>query len=465
MSRASLSRLAAPLIVIGLALSAVPAPAQAPAWTAADRAAAIGALRRAGGPVADNIAAPALEAAVVRYATVELGLRINPPEVEKLWAITPERHDVAAEFGAARAKGAFPAWLAGLSPPYPEYRALRAAEARYQLMAQAGGWATLPAGPVLRRGDHAAQVGLLRARLAAEGYASAAGEDPEAFDPTLQSALTDFQSHHGLFNDGVLKPDTRAALNVPAEARVAQIEANLERWRWLPHALPADRFEVDIAGATGRLIQGGRPTLQMRVVVGQPTKQTPSFASKLDSVVLNPPWNVPASIAEAEILPKAAKDPDYLARNDYVMVDGHLQQKPGPKDALGQIKFDLASPFGVYLHDTPSKAAFSRQVRTLSHGCMRLEKPRDLANILLGAQGWTPEAVNAAIATGKTQATSLKTRLPLYVLYWTAVVDEKGVVEFRPDVYGWDAKLVEALGGLQAVLADAGPATDCVGGG
>jgi murein L,D-transpeptidase YcbB/YkuD len=464
MVRASLIRLASPLVAAALALSATPAAAQAPSWTAADRQAAIGALRKAGGTVADDIGDPALDAAMVRYATTELGQRINPTEVDKLWAIAPERRDVAAELDAARAKGAFQAWLGALSPPFPEYRTLRAAEARYQMTAEAGGWAKLPPGPVLRRGDHNAQVALLRTRLAAEGYASAAGGDPETFDATLQSALIAFQSRHALFNDGVLKAETRAALNVTAEDRAAQIEANLERWRWLPHALPADRFEVDIAGATGQLIQGGKPVLQMRVVVGQPTKQTPSFSSKLESVVLNPPWNVPASIAEAEILPKAAKDPDYLARNDYVMVDGHLQQKPGPKDALGQIKFDLPSPFGVYLHDTPAKSAFARQARALSHGCMRLEKPRDLANILLGAQGWSSEAIGAAIATGKTQVAPLKTRVPLYVLYWTAVADEKGQVDFRPDVYGWDRKLIEALGGLQALLADAGPATDCAGG-
>jgi murein L,D-transpeptidase YcbB/YkuD len=161
--------------------------------------------------------------------------------------------------------------------------------------------------------------------------------------------------------------------------------------------------------------------------------------------VFNPPWNVPNSIAQAEILPKAAKDRGYLARNDFTYVDGHLQQRAGPKSALGLLKFDLNSPFGVYLHDTPSKSAFARRVRALSHGCVRLEKPRDLAKLLLGEQGWSPDRVEAAIASGKTQTVALQTTTPLYVLYWTTPVGKSGRVRFRSDVYGWDRKLAGAL--------------------
>jgi murein L,D-transpeptidase YcbB/YkuD len=220
----------------------------------------------------------------------------------------------------------------------------------------------------------------------------------------------------------------------------------------LPHALPADRIEVDIAGAEAVLFKANAPSLTMRVVVGDATHRTPMFASALEAVVFNPPWNVPRSIAEAEILPKAAKDPGYLARNAYVWVDGHLQQRPGPKSALGLVKFDLQNPFGVYLHDTPSRAAFQRRNRALSHGCMRLEMPQELAQRLLATQGWTPEAIDRAIDAKATLRTPLKTRTPLYVTYWTAVAGPAGQVDFRPDVYGWDRKLTSALAAAEPPL-------------
>ena len=188
------------------------------------------------------------------------------------------------------------------------------------------------------------------------------------------------------------------------------------------------------------------------------------FISRLTGVVFDPPWNVPSDIAEAEILPKAAKDPGYLARNDFVWTGGRLQQLPGPKNSLGDIKFDLPSPFGVYLHDTPARSLFARPVRDLSHGCMRLEKPQALAEALLTPQGWTVEAITQAMAAGHTQATALHKPLPLYVLYWTVVAQPGGQPLFRTDIYGWDRKLTEALAGAAAdplaVLASSGCAVE-----
>jgi murein L,D-transpeptidase YcbB/YkuD len=285
----------------------------------------------------------------------------------------------------------------------------------------------------------------LRERLASEGYSSPTSATPDLFDAGLQAALANFQRHHALTDDGALAAATRAALNISAATRAEQIEANLERWRWLPHRLPPERIEVDVAGQTVRFLQADCETLSMKAVVGDPKHRTPMFASQVEAVTFNPPWNVPASIATAEILPKAAKDPGYLAANDFVFVEGRLQQKAGPKSALGQIKFELPSPFGVYLHDTPSKSAFARIRRDLSHGCMRLEKPSALAALLLAPQGWTPETIAAAIAAGRTQTVRLKTPTALYVLYWTARVDPAGLVAFSPDIYGWDQKLTEAL--------------------
>lgn len=249
----------------------------------------------------------------------------------------------------------------------------------------------------------------------------------------------------------------------PANTTLDQVEANLERLRWAPRPLPADRVEVNIAAAKATLFRQDNPVLEMKIVVGARATKTPMFASKLDAVVFNPPWNVPASIARNEILPKAARDPGYLARNGYRIIDGQLQQRPGPGNALGQLKFDLPSPYGVYLHDTPGKAAFQREVRTLSHGCMRLEKPRELALELLAPQGWTQARIDAGIAAGSTQRVELDQPTPLVVTYLTAFVDEAGQLQVAPDVYGWDAKLTAALDGeVRYVMGQAKSSTDCV---
>ncbi|HEY2358712.1 MAG TPA: L,D-transpeptidase family protein, partial [Phenylobacterium sp.] len=268
----------------------------------------------------------------------------------------------------------------------------------------------------------------------------------DVFDAALEQALMDFQRHHELQADGVVGRGTLAALNVTAEDRLAQLDANLERWRWLP-ALPAERIEVDVAAANAILYDDDAPRLAMRVVVGDAQHKTPMFSSRLDALVFNPPWNVPSSIAAKELLPHERADPGYLARNDFVVVGGALQQRPGPRNALGRVKFDFPSPFGVYLHDTPSRAAFARPGRWLSHGCIRLEKPRELAAAVLGPQGWGPDRIDAVIEAGETTRVQLSNTVPLYVLYWTVVLAEDGRPAFRPDPYAWDAKLMKAIAG------------------
>ena len=431
------------VLTAALGASGLGAPGLAaaePPWSAADHAAARALLDPEVAALPDS----QLNAAVVAYAETELGQRVRPEEIDRLWAIAAPRRDVAAELAAARAEGRLAAWLASLSPTDPGYRGLQAAAASYRRLVATGGWRRLPAGKPIALGVTEPEVATLRERLALEGY-SAPAADPQHFDPALATQLSRYQADRSLPPTGKLDPATRAALDVPAADRLATLEANLERWRWLPRRPPATRFELDIAAAEGRLIKDGTTSLQMRVVVGDVKHKTPMFASALTGVVFDPPWNVPAQIAAQEILPKAARDPGYLARNDFVVTDGRLQQQPGPKNALGAVKFDLSSPFGVYLHDTPAKTLFGRAKRTLSHGCMRLEKPQALAEALLEAQGWTAASVAEAMAAGHTQATALRAPLPLYVLYWTADLSPAGRVRFRPDVYGWDRALLGAL--------------------
>jgi murein L,D-transpeptidase YcbB/YkuD len=363
--------------------------------------------------------------------------------VDPFWAIGPPQRSVATEARAARDAGRLAIWIAGLSPSDPRYRALQAMRCRYRSIVDAGGWAVVPASASGRKAPPPA-ASALQARLAAEGYLQAAEARLGAGDAALKTAVTDFQTHHALTPDGAVGARTLAALNISAEARLAQIDANLERWRWLPR-LPPDRLEVDVGGAQATLYADDAPRLAMRAIVGDPRHKTPLFASRLESTVFNPPWNVPASIAQNELLPHERANPGYLARNDFMFVDGALQQRPGPLNALGQLKFDFPSPFGVYLHDTPARAAFGQANRWRSHGCVRLEDPQGLAAAVLGPQGWTPDKIAAAVAAGATSRVALAKPVPLYVTYWTVVIASDGASLFRPDTYGWDAKLLRAL--------------------
>ena len=270
-----------------------------------------------------------------------------------------------------------------------------------------------------------------------------------AYDDELTGAVARAQARLGLNSDGVAGPGVVAALDVSAEDRVQQIAANLVRGRWMPRAPAPRRVEVNIPDAGLAYFEPGQPPLSMHVVVGQPKKRTPSFLDHVTAVVLNPPWNVPPAIARKEIWPHIRKDPGYMKRERYVVrANGGLQQLPGPKCALGAIKFDLGNPFDIDLHDTPSKSLFAKDQRAQSHGCMRIEQPNLFATRLLQDQPqWAPDSINAAILAGKTVRIPLKVQPAVYVTYWTTLPGPDGGVGFRADVYGWDKKLMGKLQG------------------
>jgi L,D-transpeptidase YcbB len=267
--------------------------------------------------------------------------------------------------------------------------------------------------------------------------------------------LRTFQERNGLDADGAVGPGTLEALNVPAADRVRQIEINLDRWRWLPRDLGERYVMVNIAGFALDVIEAGKPALSMRVVAGKPTNRTPMFTGTMTHLVLNPYWNVPSGILKKEILPHIARDPGYLARQNMEMLPGgKVRQKPGANNALGKIKFLFPNRFDVYLHDTPSRSLFSRSVRTFSHGCIRVEKPLELAEYLLKEDpAWTPEKIQKALAKGKESWVKIPNPLPVHLAYWTAWVDDAGVTQFRKDVYGRDKPLAEKLGAVQGPAA------------
>jgi murein L,D-transpeptidase YcbB/YkuD len=287
--------------------------------------------------------------------------------------------------------------------------------------------------------------------------AAIASPDPaaaiEALAPTtptyrlLRQALRDF--HAGSPGGG--KPST---------VRLRQIEVNLERERWLPRRLPANRVWVNVADERLVLYRDNHPVFSTPIIVGQdvPRNQSPEFSTKISGIWFNPPWNIPRYIATDEILPKTVHDPDYLARHHMVMLaDGGLQQLPGPNSGLGQMMFDMRNRFDVYLHDTPSKDLFHREDRRISHGCIRVEEPRELAALLMQQP---IDAINQTIATGSTTRRDLPASVPVFVVYETAFADADGKLQFRPDAYGRDDaiwKQLEPERGLVAAREPTGP--------
>lgn len=235
------------------------------------------------------------------------------------------------------------------------------------------------------------------------------------------------------------KPDRPAPERTAAERRARQLAINLERLRWLPRHMPADRIVVNAAIARLQLFRADRPVFTTRVVVGEIDKQTPEFQSTINDVLFNPPWNIPRSIAQTEILPKLASDPGYL--NSHHMrfrSNGSIQQEAGPYSSLGRLKFEMNDRYDVYLHDTPTKSLFQSAARMMSHGCVRVENPRALAAMLLGQ---TPEAIDKGIAAGHTSRRALPAPMPVFIEYQTTYVETDGSIQFRADPYERDDEI------------------------
>ena len=307
---------------------------------------------------------------------------------------------------------------------------------RYRDLVAKGGWPVVPAGPMLRPGMTGSleRLQALRQRLAAEGIAVDSGAKPTVYSHALAGAVDLFQQRHGIVVDSALGGETDSSLNLPASYRLGQIAANMERYRWLPRTL-GDRYViVNVPAFHLYAYDSGQLVLQMKVVVGADYKDkaTPVFSDSMRFVVFRPYWDITDDIARKETIPKIAADPGYMDANDleYYREDGqqHIRQKPGPKNALGLVKFIFPNDFNVYLHDTPEEALFQKDVRAFSHGCIRLERPAELAQWVLG---WPADKVQDAMQNGAdNHRVNLPHALPVYIVYFTTYVMD-GTLDVR----------------------------------
>jgi murein L,D-transpeptidase YcbB/YkuD len=402
--------------------------------------------------------------------------RLEPSKVNSELFVYPQNVDHAEVIRAAADAEDIAAFVARYPPAQDEYGRLKAALADFRAQAATTDWGTVPEGPTLDPGMTDPPVARLRNRLGASDdpeearLATAASGAPELYDEQLAAAAMRFQERQGLAPDGRIGPKTIAALNVPIERRIEQMVLNLERRRWMPDDRGARYVFVNLADFELKVVDEPRTVLDTRVVVGAPYHRTPVVGAEMTYVEINPYWNVPNSIARNELLPKIKEDPGYLAANNFELLsdwgDGaaaldpwavdwsritrdsftyRLRQGPGDGNALGRIKFMFPNPFNVYLHDTPERELFARVERDFSSGCIRLERPLDLATYLLSPGGIDRARIEALIAAGRETTQMLAHPIPVHLLYWTAFVDPDGAVGFRRDLYQRDVTLEAAL--------------------
>ena len=427
--------------------------------------------------------------AVLEYARHSRGGRTDPSALSRYIDRKPplrEPRTVLTEIAAANAPDAY---LRDLHPKHAQFQRLRRVLLKQGMASGADATerpvVALPDGPQLKPGVRHPHVALLRRRLAV----AAAGGEPDVYDEDLAAAVRAFQSEHGLKPSGLLTPRTRSALNGPPRPRrdadAQLILLNMERWRWMPEDLGELHVLDNIPEFTMRVVKNGETVHQEKMVVGKLETQTPIFSADMKEVIFHPDWGVPDSIKVNELWPSLRRssggffgyggaDTRVLERHnlrvsyngrpvDASMVDWNsvdirrftFIQPAGAGNVLGVLKFRFPNRHDVYMHDTPQRELFSQSRRTFSHGCMRVQNPRQLAEVLLGEdQGMSAAQVGNLLARGQQTDVQLRRKIPVHVAYFTAVVDERGRLETFPDVYGHDRRLAAALEGRPLPLIE-----------
>ncbi len=413
----------------------------------------------------------ALTRASVKYARDAHVGRFDPARISELidlMSTPPDPLAVLTGLSSASDPGAF---LTSFNPRHPEFEQLRQKYLALRGNQPGATQIRIPDGPKLRKGDTSADVALIRQRMR---IAAPVGGDPQFYDDQLQTAVRDFQDRTGYRVDGVITSSFRRALNAQLQAvpskntQVDKILANMERWRWLPETL-GDKYIFDnIPEFMTRVVNNGQIIHQARIVVGKTDTPTPIFSKNMQYVEFHPFWKVPDSIKMKEILPSIARNGSgALARRGLKIglngkelnassinfgtsdIRGYdVYMPPGPGNALGDVKFMFPNHYSVYMHDTPSKELFANSSRAFSHGCMRVQDPHKLAEVIMSqANGWSAEQTKAQFADNANQQVPLDHQLPVHVTYFTVRVGADGQLQFIDDVYGHDNRTINAMAG------------------
>ena len=422
------------------------------------------------GPARDRAA----RAAFFAYAEDLAFGRVDPRTINEDWTAPVRDQDLMAIYAEARERGAIFETLEGLAPADPDYAALRAELVRRTTLPAPT--APIPPGPTLGRGDAGARVDVLRARLFELGLLTDPGAIGAAFDLHMESALKRFQARRNLAADGRAGPETIDELNASEDRRIAQLRANLERWRWLPADLGARHVRVNIADYRLEAWSGGRRERVHDAQIGTRYASTPVFSEDMSIIEINPWWLTPGGLGSRWV-ETFRRNPAYAYSEGFHLVDldtgarvdAHsvdwtgrrfrVVQEPGPTNAMGQVKFLFPNRHNVYIHDTPHRHVFTRARRDDSAGCVRVRDPQALAIWALAGEGWSPQQVRAAFEGGETVRVRLRNEIPVHILYFTAVTDRRGAVRFVHDVYARDEALIAALdagSSAPGLRADAG---------
>ena len=397
--------------------------------------------------------------------------RVRPASVNPAWNVDPREGappletELAKVVGSDRVRTA----LQAERPRHFIYTGLVQALAQLRKIGDAGGWRTVPPGGTLKVGMRNARVAALRERLQATGELEAGRPaDSLRFDADVERGVKLFQARHRLDETGAVGKETLAELNVSAASRVSQVRVNLERARWVLGGLDSDFLLVNLPAFKAYLIQGGRNVWESRTMIGKEARQTPTFRAMMQTVVFNPDWTVPPTILAEDVLDGMRRGENVLAKKQLVVLDKNgqevdpgsidwdsatpdnfpytLRQNPGEDNALGRVKFLFPNKYSIYLHDTPSRSLFEADKRTFSSGCIRIERPLDLAEILLSGQGdWSRAKMDEVIAQGDTKNVTIEHPIPVLIVYWTVSVGASGEVRYTRDVYDLDPPLLAAL--------------------
>ena len=405
----------------------------------------------------------AMSLAAINFAEALARGRTDPARIFEVYTHQRPEADAVAGLNQAVQQGGVRQWLATLAPQDPEYRALSEAYMGYRNRAAREGPRAIPVGEAIEPGGNDPRVATIAEALRENGYlAAAAPAQPQQqqgqaepkqkqrqqaapatrYTPELVAAVRRLQGDYGINPDGIIGETTVQALNTGAFGRARTLAVNLERRRWLAREAVPTRIDVNTAAAELYYFRDGNLANRRRVVVGQQGNETPELSSPMFRLVANPTWTVPRSIEEEEIAPRGAA---YLRANNMTRgANGFIIQQPGPRNSLGLVKFDMQNEHAIYLHDTPAKGLFAQNERHASHGCVRVQDALGFARMIAEHEGVLPQYQQAQ-ATGEETMVPLPRRLPVRLLYHSAFVDN-GRVVFRPDPYGWDDRVAEALG-------------------